>query len=66
MLRKFGGWLPDRLRQPDYLPPGSVFVDEGRRLSALRPYLTAGLPLSVQSMLKELEKPVSFKEGKQH
>lgn len=24
----------------------------GRRLSALRPYLTAGLPLSVQSLLK--------------
>ena len=44
-----GVWLPDRLRQPDYLPPGSVPQDEGRRLSALRPYLTAGLPLSVQS-----------------
>ena len=51
----WGSWLPDRLRQPDYLPPGSVPKDEGRRLSALRPYLTAGLPLSVQSMLiKEL------------
>ena len=27
MLRKFpwGRWLPDRLRQPDYLPSGSVF-----------------------------------------
>ena len=51
----WGSWLPDRLRQPDYLPPGSVRLDEGRRLSALRPYLTAGLPLSVQSMLiKEL------------
>ena len=50
-----GEWLPDRLRQPDYLPPGSIPKDEGRRLSALRPYLTAGLPLSVQSMLiKEL------------
>lgn len=44
-----GEWLPDRLRQPDYLPPGSVPKDEGRRLSALRPYLAAGLPLSVQS-----------------
>jgi hypothetical protein len=44
-----GEWLPDRLRQPDYLPPGSVPEDEGRRLSALRPYLAAGLPLSVQS-----------------
>ena len=30
-------------------PPARSFVDEGRRLSALRPYLTAGLPLSVQS-----------------
>ena len=49
-----GRWLPDRLRQPDYLPPGSVPKDVGRRLSALRPYLTAGLPLSVQSILKEL------------
>jgi len=32
----------NRLRQPDYL--SSVRMDESGRLSALRPYLTAGLP----------------------
>ena len=34
--------------QTIFLPALSI-LDEGRRLSALRPYLTAGLPLSVQS-----------------
>src|SRR5215510_2764297 len=34
MLRKFWGtWLPDRFRQPDYLPPGSV--PKGRRKKTL-------------------------------
>lgn len=42
--------------QTIFLPALSV-VDEGRRLSALRPYLAAGLPLSVQSLLKELKSP---------
>ena len=32
--------------------PALSDLDEGRRLSALRPYLTAGLPLSVQSILE--------------
>ena len=39
----------DRFRQPDNLPAG--FKKEGlERLTALRPRLTAGLPLSVQSL----------------
>jgi hypothetical protein len=59
MLRKFirGDGFQIAFGNQTIFLPALSFVDEGRRLSALRPYLTAGLPLSVQSLLKELCSP---------
>jgi hypothetical protein len=50
-LRSGTLFLSDRFRQPDCLRHGSSNskYSELLRLTALRPYLTAGLPLSVQS-----------------